>query len=260
VLYKQFLEQDYFVLALSKKEVHLFKGRGKELKEMKDAHFPAFYREEYEYSRPARGSSYSSSLKSFEKDKSILQSTRLRSFYRALDRELDGYLDGIPLVIAGAGKDTSHFEKETHHARNIIGTLQGNYNLKFRTQLPVRAWETVRSHRSDEQEKILLTLRELRGRGLVSMGVQEVWKEAKMGKAHVLVVEKDYRRPAFLGSNEFRLLLRPPRGSHTVLNDAVDDIIKTVLEKNGEVVFTDADRLEAFDHVALIKRYRDQPS
>jgi hypothetical protein len=69
------------------------------------------------------------------------------------------------------------------------------------------------------------------------------------------VVEKDYRIPGFLADNDYHLYLRPPQKTHKILPDAVDDIIETVLNKNGHVFFVDNGILENYHRIALIPRY-----
>ena len=94
------------------------------------------------------------------------------------------------------------------------------------------------------------------GEHLGISGIQEVWQAAKEGRAFKLLVEKDFRKPGFVAKDAYKLFfLRPPQNSHKILADAVDDIIEMVLEKNGQVFFTDNDALKDYQRIALITRY-----
>lgn len=256
VLYKQLAARMYLVLSLSLDEVRLYKGYGSIIEEVKDKKFPAAYSDTYEYSKPSRGHSHGYALKGFEKDKSAINGIRLQSFYHVLDQRLNDYLDaGTPLILTGVKKDLGYFEKVTKHHSNIIGKAAGNFHGDL-GKLSARAAGIMRRYEEKEQRKLLASARELVGNGLLTSGIREVWKDAKTGKGRILLVEKDFMKPAFTGKDEFRLLLRPPQGKHQVITDAVDDVIETVMEKNGEVVFVDNGQLRDFDSIALINRYQ----
>ncbi|MBL0100287.1 MAG: hypothetical protein IPP49_09750 [Saprospiraceae bacterium] len=50
-------------------------------------------------------------------------------------------------------------------------------------------------------------------------------------------------------------MLRPPKEDHITMPDAVDSIIEMVMDKGGQVFFTDRDRLEKYNGIILITRY-----
>ncbi|MEW6467556.1 MAG: hypothetical protein AB1458_01455 [Bacteroidota bacterium] len=254
VVYKETFLRDYLVLSISRNEAHLFRGKGQELAEVRDRSFPAYYEDDYEYSYPSRASSFSSALKQFEKDKSATKAVRAGQFYNELDKSLDRYLDHMPLVIAGPEKDMSNFADTSGHSDSIIAGIKGNYD-RLPHELALRAWKAVRAHKLRQQERIIASLRELPGFRNMAMGIRDVWRDAKEGRGHILVVERDYRKPGFIAGDEYKLLLRPPKHKHKKVPDAVDDVIETVLEMNGEVIFTDNGRLAGYGHIVLIGRY-----
>jgi hypothetical protein len=49
--------------------------------------------------------------------------------------------------------------------------------------------------------------------------------------------------------------LSPPAEVHEILDDAVERVIKTVLEKDGEVIITENGVLDKFEKIALLLRY-----
>ena len=78
----------------------------------------------------------------------------------------------------------------------------------------------------------------------------------QIGKGWKLVLEKDYKVPGFLvKGNEQFLMLRPPKEDHITMPDAVDSIIEMVMDKGGQVFFTDRDRLQKYNGIILITRY-----
>lgn len=258
VLYKEHYLKYYWVLVLTEKKVRLMNGKGTSLVEIADKNFPAVYEEAYEYSKPSRGSSFQgeAGLKQFEKDKSISEAMRVQAFYRSADQKLLTYIDNnAPLVLTGARKDISFFEHLTRFRNNIAGTLAGNYTYTGNHQIAEKVAEVMRRYTDKEVQELLLSVKELTGRGLITTGIKQIWQDAKLGKGLKLIVEKDISQPAFTGGDEFRIISKPKSQKNKIISDAVDDLIEVVLEKNGEVTFVDNGKLRAYGGMVLIKRY-----
>jgi len=226
--------------------------------EIKDNNFPREYKDDYAYAKPVRSSSYAgySHVKDFEKDKSEMEAIRLRDFFRKLDKTLDNYLlRNHPLIIFGVEKELSLFNGVSSHTKNIIDKIAGSHNYDSEKQLSDLAWPAMRLHLENDWKKLVKEFEEKIGEGLGVSGIQDIWNVTQEGKAFKLLVEKDYRTPGFLSDNEYHLYLRPPMKPHKVLADAVDDLIETVLEKNGYVYFVDNGTLKNHHRIALITRY-----
>ncbi|NLR62595.1 hypothetical protein HGH93_31170 [Chitinophaga polysaccharea] len=256
LLFLQHYAVDYFLLHINRKKVSCFRGTINKLEEIKDDHFPMSFQQEYEYSRPASGSSYAgyAVLQNFEKDKSFIEADRLKSFYREADKVLGGYISSAPLVIAGPKKDIAILEDVSYHTKNIIATFNGNYTYSTLHELEKRAWASVRAW-VDNQEHISLLELMQKDRSQVIEGLKHVWKAAREGKGLKLIVEKDYACPAFTDIKGEKLFLKPPKSHYRVIIDVVDEIMKTVIEKNGEIKFVKNDALQEYQHIALITRY-----
>ena len=77
---------------------------------------------------------------------------------------------------------------------------------------------------------------------------------ANDGRGKVLLVEKNYHVPAVVTENGGLEVVKEPGGTD-VMDDAVDEIIETVLLKGGEVELMDDDELSNHRKIALILRY-----
>ena len=254
--YAQFLKP-YYLLAVSKKRIPLYRGEGRDLHEIRNNDFPQEYAEEYEYAHPSVDSSSSMSLKSFERDKSVLQEIRQKTFLKHVDHAINKYLKSdIPLLIAGVEETLSNFEHVTHHLNHVVGKIQGDYAHDALHALSDLAWKKMNEHIKASQKDILLKLQEDIGRRLAVDGIREVWKSAKEGKGLTLIVEKDFQPTAYIDpSNDLKIYLSPPSGKYEIILDAADEIIGIVKEKGGNIVIVENGELEQYGHIAMLLRY-----
>ncbi|WP_276370925.1 hypothetical protein [Chryseolinea sp. H1M3-3] len=254
--FAQFLKP-YYLLAVSKKRVPLFKCQGWDLQEIRNDDFPKQYSEEYEYARPSITNDSSSGLKSYERDKSILQETRQIAFIKQVDEAIDKYIKGdVPLLVAGVEEQLANFEHVTHHRENVIGKIRGNYEYDALHPLSELAWSKMKEYIRSSQKETLQKLQEAFGKNLATDGIRDVWKAANEGKGLTLLVEKDYQEAAYKDpGNDTRIYLSPPAGNYEIISDAVDDLIEIVNEKGGEIVIVENGELEKNGRVAMLLRY-----
>jgi hypothetical protein len=247
----------YYAVVLNKKTMHFYTGAGDELMEIRDGIFPMHDEEEYEYARPSLGNSYGYAMKGFEKDKSIVSHMREESFYKETGYQLDVYLNRskLPLLVAGTRKQVAEFFEATQLKERTAGVITGSFGTKNLFDLRTKAWVAYVAFRQEETETLIRELQENAQPARLAKGIQEVWQAANQGKGHLLLVEKDYMPRAYLRDNDPVLYLQPPHPKYTVVPDAVDSIIETVVEKGGHVQFTEDKRLRSFDSIALQLRY-----
>lgn len=258
VLYKVNYSDPYYALLLTEHGAQLFRGSWAELEVIKDKQFPIEYEEEYVYNPPSRSMSYAGQahVKSFEKDKSELEMIRYKNFFHRVDKMLNGYLvNNVPLIILGAEKLLALFKNNSSHQKQFAGKITGSYRYFNLKQLSDLISPVIFGHLQNERAKLVDEFMEKTGQHLATSGIQDIWSAAMEGKAFKLLVEKDYRCPGFLGENSYHLYLRPPQRPHTVLTDAVDDLIELVLEKEGRVFFVDNGLLKDYKRIGLITRY-----
>ncbi len=247
---------DFYILSLSKKEIHFFESTVDGLMEIRNDHFPVVFEDDYEYDRPVRGHSFGNVVKGFERDKSISQEMRQIAFLKTIDEELKPYLkEDQVCILNGVTEVISNFESITSHRSHIIGTI--TRNLSFTPSTLYDKGKTIfMEFKKQKRQKLINEIRESIGKNRAAIGLQEVWKNAWEGKGRSLVVEKDfYHRGYFLPGEEHLLHFSPPLGEYQIINDAVDDVIEKVLEKNGEVNFVDERELADMGRIALLLRY-----
>jgi hypothetical protein len=258
ILYRLNYAQPYFVLMLSEKRMRLFRGSWEHLEELKDGFFPEKYEEKYEYDTPVRAAASSGygMVKGFEKDRSVIEEQRFKAFFRQTNERLKPYLqEGTPLVIVGPEEEIVWFENVTQYGKQIAGHIKGNYDHLSASQLAELVWPVVREYFYEIEKKRIQDFRETFGTRRGICGLLPAWKAAAEGRAHQLLVEKDFHHPGFKTLADGLLHVNVPPVPHTLLPDAVDDLMELVLKKNGEIHFVDNNTLEEFDRIALVTRY-----
>lgn len=258
LLYLENYSTPYYVLDVSKKEVHLFHGVMDHLEEIHSDNFPKKITDDYEYEKPSQSSSDSgySHVKSFEKDKTELQHLRLQKIFREVDKHLREYLTTkvTPLVLCGPERDISLFKSVTSHLDNTIASISDSQQYSNLHEKEISAWLQVRSFIDKQKLKLTEDFKEKIGAGLAVYGMEEVWEAAQEGKGFKLLVEKDYSRMAFVTQNG-KLYKHHLIEKHVMYPDVINEIISTVLEKNGKVIVVEKDALTDHKRLALINRY-----
>ena len=248
----------YYLLDLSKKEIRLFHGVMDLLEEITENNFPKKIIEEYEYNKPSQSTSYAGYAheKGFEKDKSILQQIRLKNIFNEADKSLLKFLGtkNHPLILCGSTKVVDLYKSVTDFSDNIVAIISDNFQYTDIHELEIFAWEQIQSFIDRQKLKLVNEFKEKIGEGLGVYGIEDVWQATREGKGFKLLVEKDYGKPAFV-TRDNKLLLKGPQEKYTRHSDVVNDIITTVLEKNGNVTILEKDNLKDYKRIALINRY-----
>jgi Bacterial archaeo-eukaryotic release factor family 3 len=259
LLYYREYASTYYVLMLNKDRVNLFKSEGDGVKELVDRNFPMLYTDDYEYSKPSRGTSYGESLKSFERDKASQIKQRMSTFFKEADRAVHTYLKNLDcLIVCGTDQETASFVKITNHRDLIAGALNIPSNRLITSDTISKFHDVIFRFKHTKQQKIVERLEEDYGNHQVAEGIENVWKAAHEGKGWLLAVEKNFKRKAFLKKgDEYNLHPSPPVGEYRIVADAVDDVIETVLEKNGKILFVENEELKKFNHIAMLLRYKN---
>jgi hypothetical protein len=258
LLYLENYSTPYYLLDISKKEIHLFFGVMDHLEEIHNKNFPKIITDDYEYDKPSQSGSNAgySHVKSFEKDKTELQHIRLKKVFNEVDKHLQEYLisKDVPLIVCGPERDISLFKSVTNHLDNIASSISDNQQRTNMRDKEASAWLQIKSFIDQQKMKLIEEFKEKIGARLAVYGVEEVWEAAQEGKGFKLLVEKDYSRMAFVTENG-KLYKHHPVEKHVMYPDVINEIISTVLEKNGKVIVVEKNALIDQERLALINRY-----
>lgn len=238
----------YWTLALSEKPTRLFEGTRDSLVEVQTGGFPLTHAGPGG-ERPLPGG--------FGIEKTTYRDERHRQFFRQVDTALKPFLaeDPLPLAVVGVDRLLAFFNEVTDHQAVIVTTLTGSHDKTSAHELGQLIWPLVKANLAEQRRQVLAELDKAVGAQKSASAVGEVWRLAHEGRGRLLLVEEDFHFPARVDATGMHLTSADGPDAHDVMDDAVDEIIETVLSKQGQVVFVDNGRLEAHQRIALILRY-----
>lgn len=237
----------YWVLVLSEKPTRLYEGFNHELTEVEEGGFPMIH-EGPGGEAPLPGG--------FGIKKSAYRDEKHLQFFRKVDEALKPFLanDPLPLIVVGVDRYHAFFNEVSAHTKAVIGTVTGSHDKTSPHELSKLVQPLVDQHRDEKKQEALEQLeRSVSERKLVST-IGEVWRKAHEGRGDLLLVEEDFHFPARLDENGALVPADDPSATD-VMDDAVDDIIETVLNKQGRVVFVENGKLEEHRRIAMVLRF-----
>jgi hypothetical protein len=232
----------HVVLTLSQHEGRLFEGVGGDLHPAPGRSFPRLAAGAEAAQRGERGR----------------RAQPRRSFYRDVDRALGAYLrvHPAPLVLVGTERELAEFRGLSANLGRLAGCVHGSMVTAKTTDLVPRIRLVMEGYlRSRQQEALALLEERISGNRAVS-GIASAWLAAQAERPEMLAVEEGYFYPARVdGSGE---LLSPADDVEhpDVIDDAVDELIETVLRRGGWVALVEDGALTDHDRVALTLRTR----
>jgi hypothetical protein len=238
----------HVVLVLTDREARLFDGVGDSLLPPFAGPFPMLAPEAARPTRSRPGG----------RDRVARPADRIEPFLRRVDQALGSYLrlHPAPLVLVGAPRVVSRF---THLSRNLgrlAGTVPGSH---ARTPLPKLAAlirPVLEGYLRSRQGEALALLEERAGSGRVLSGMAAVWLGARAERPEMLAVELGLFYPARLSEDGDFLTPATDVDHADVLDDAVDEVIETVLRRGGWVALVEDGGLADHDRIALSLRRR----
>ena len=180
-----------------------------------------------------------------------------QQFYKSVDDAYRPFAvdDPLPLVVAGVERNLTFFQEVSAHASSIISTIRGNYDRATVHELAQLTWPLVYEQLKEQRQEALTELDRAVGAHRCASTIGEVWRMAREGRGDTLFVEKGFLYPAHVDASGSVLSPAEDAAEPGVLDDAVDEVIETVLLKGGHVVFVDDGTLALYQRIALILRY-----
>lgn len=238
----------YWALVLSEQPTRLYEGSRETLTEVNEESFPLTHTGPGG-ELPLPGG--------FGIKKSQYRDERHRQFFRQVDAALRPFLldDPLPLIVVGVDRYLAFFSEISDHKDAISATLEGSHDSTPEHELGELVWPVVKQALAKERQKYLDELDQAVGERKIASTISDVWHMAQAGRGRLLLVEEDFHYPARVDESGLQISPADDIEAPDVLDDAVDEVITTVLEKGGEVVFLENGELDAHSRIALILRY-----
>ena len=182
------------------------------------------------------------------------ENSPLWDFIRTADQHFDHYFrqDPLRLVVVGDEKNLSIFRSVTSHQDVVIGTVEGDYAATSPHDLGKIVWPVVKEIMAGTSERAMHDLNAAESSENVASGIDAVAHAAGSGWGGTLFVEEDYRMKGGIRETDHSLIMRKDLDILEVTDDAVDAVIKKVLEKGGNVVFLESGSLTKLERIALV--------
>jgi hypothetical protein len=239
----------YWTLVLSEKPTRLFEGTRDNLTEVQEGGFPLTH-EGPGGEQPLPGG--------FGIRKSAYEDERHRQFFRQVDATFKPFWadDPLPLAVVGVDRYLAFFSEVTGHKGAITTTLTGSHDKTSAHELGKLVWPLVKANLVEQrQQQALAELGKAVSEQKYVSTVGEVWRLAKEARGRLLLVEEGFHFAARVDKTGWHLIPAEDLTAPDVMDDAVDEIIETVLSKQGQVVFVDDGQLQAHQRIALVLRY-----
>lgn len=157
----------------------------------------------------------------------------------------------MPTVLAGVERSLREVLKLDKVA--VVGTLAGNHDRTGWADLHALAWPKLLAWLGRDRERGRRSLELARSARRYAGGIDEVWELAHEGRVELLVVEDTFDYPARLSDG--RLQAAIDVDAPDVIDDAVDELIETVLRMGGDAVIVPQGELADHDRLAAVLRY-----
>jgi Bacterial archaeo-eukaryotic release factor family 3 len=177
----------------------------------------------------------------------------LASWSRAVSHAVQAIQRDVPLPTVLAGVDRSVREILKLDNLQPIGVVSGNHDRTSWADLHHLAWPHVVDWLRTDADRAHRQLSLARDSNRFAGGIDEVWELANDGRVELLVVEEGYEFAARV--NGGRLVPAADRWAPDVIDDAVDELIETVLRKGGEAVIVPEGDLAHVDRLGAVLRY-----
>ncbi|GAA3456372.1 baeRF3 domain-containing protein [Dactylosporangium matsuzakiense] len=230
----------YWAIALSEQPTRLWSGDGAELVEVTSHGFPFIHDE-------------AGLPRDYGQEPSKYEIERHRRFFREVAvglAEVDR-LDARPVFVLGVDRYLAYFAAEW--PRPFAGTVLGNYDHAGPHDVYELLAPRLAAYTAAEQAAALERLDAARGANRFAGGLAEVWSLAHQGRGAHLVVEEGFHSPALVHDDHLHPVGEDAPG--VPIDDAVDDIVESVVRQGGEVTFVGDGSLDADGRIALILRY-----
>ncbi len=178
------------------------------------------------------------------------------AFLRRVDEALGAHLrlHPAPLVLVGAERTLARFRKLSRNTGRLAGSVTGDLTRAPLPTLAPRIREVLTAYLRSRESEALSALQQRRSRRGVVDGIEAAWLAARWERPEMLAVEEGFCFPARVSPDGDFLTPAADVEHPDVVDDAVDELIETVLLRGGWVAFVADGALAEHGRVVLTLR------
>lgn len=238
----------YYILAISQSEVRLLEAYNDKLvQEIKDGAFPFKNTVFYKYADNEAKSDAGAADKNAQE------------FFRSVNRQLQSIYDEnpMPIILAGTVENIANYHEVVSDKKFVIGEVQGNFDNHDGTdikELIEKTSHVIEEYKQFQYLHILDDIAQAQNKHLLESDVSSIYTFAKAGQIKTFITQEDYYYPGYI--DDTGMLLHESKADGVYIDDAINDIVLTVLKNGGNVIFLPPFYLDEQQALAIL-RWRD---
>lgn len=182
----------------------------------------------------------------------------IKKFLRRVDEGLTIVLKSYPypLLVTCTPKIWGYFMGLSRNSEHVVEHIHGNYEESTEAELKTLIKPYLEDWDKIKEKDLLQQLERARDKNKCVFGMDSVFKSARQKRGRLLVVEKNYAFPAFMGPDDELNPVEEAVLNHSIyIKDAVDEVIEKVLANGGDVELVSDGLLKEYKRIALIQFY-----
>jgi Bacterial archaeo-eukaryotic release factor family 3 len=241
------LHPAYRVVVMGQSTARLYVGFGARLREVSNSEFPLDTR--------AAAAAQDTRGHRLTAERPSRESHAVSTFVRRVATALAGHAEStsFPLIVIATTAVAGAVRKEP--LLDPADIVIGNHERASTIRLAQLTRPGVDSVVLERRRHALVRLDRASSHRRSALGIHHVWTLARRQEIETLLVDEDFRYPAWTTVGGLTLVRAFTTETPDVLDDAVDEIIEMVQRVDGEVVFLPAGELGP-DGIAAIRRRR----
>ncbi|MEI6947629.1 hypothetical protein V9K67_10580 [Paraflavisolibacter sp. H34] len=179
----------------------------------------------------------------------------LISFLKYVDYGLSIILKAYPypLFVVAERKTMNAFQAISNNDPCVVEHIHQVYHNETEEELLEAVQPYLAAWKKTKEKDVLLQVENALHKGKLAVGIHEVWQAASEKRGKLLVVESDYKYPAYFGEGEGVIYVDFNSDHHAQnIKEAVDNAIEKVLASGGDVEFVEPGTLSGYLRIALI--------
>ncbi len=239
------METNYYVLALSQRQVRLIEAFNDKVVQEVGGAFPIDNTQFY-------------STNKTEMSNASRLTNLVGEFFNRVDKELNKVRQShaLPVLLCTEEGNFNEYLKIADQRHSIFDFYLNMNRLEEKDHAIVReAWPLVRKYTEDKNNARVAELKRAVSTGKFLSDVTDIWRAINEGRIQTLFIEQGLFQPGFIETGNVTFASEADRDKKEVVDDIYDELIEANMNFGGDVVFLPKGELTDFNGFGAITRY-----